>query len=359
MSATMMTVCFNHLRQQRLGMATAALSTTAATAPAAPFPSVSHLPRRHFAAAAAKSKTKTDEPDGLSYKARKAAAKQQRRETWERHQARLTRVKTRRDASPKDVKKKLFRSWFDKEVTYHHTLCRVAKREKRPWRIRVAAMVERLPVVTADVEPWEREYTDLRDYLDTYGKEYPEETGFMYAPDKPEDHIVPTDEELLAGLPFEVAPRETEADSTGDVKTRDRQLKERVYLALKTAGEGARSGPRWTLPSALTTDEETMLETAQRAVAEAVGKNLILWCPSNAPMAVNFRPYRESMPEDFRGGYFGEKVFYYRVQYDQGDVDEGAVGSEMDYAWLTRGEIVARVEEERGKHQAKFFHYML
>ena len=200
LTATMMTVCFNHLRQQRIGMATAALSTTAATAPAAPSPSVSHLPRRHFAAAAAKSKTKIDEPDGLSYKARKAAAKQQRRETWERHQARLAHLRTRRDASPKDVKKKLFRSWFDKEVTYHHTLCRVAKREKRPWRIRVAAMVERLPVVTPDVEPWEREYSDLRDYLDTYGREYPEETGFMYAPDKPEDHIVLTDEELLGEL---------------------------------------------------------------------------------------------------------------------------------------------------------------
>jgi hypothetical protein len=56
--------------------------------------------------------------------------------------------------------------------------------------------------------------------------------------------------------------------------------------------------------------------------------------------------------------YYGEKIFYYRVQYDSGDVDEGALKAD-DYAWLTREEMTERVEEERGKHQAKFFHYML
>ena len=162
------------------------------------------LPIRHFAAAAAKKSKKKDassgingDQNGLSYKERKDAAKQKRRETWDRKQQRLERLKTRRDDSPKDVLKKKFRSWYDKELMYHDKLCRLAKKESKPWRIRVAAMVERLPVVTPDIEDWEREYIVLRDYLWTFGKEYPEETGFMYAPDKPEDHIVPTDEELL------------------------------------------------------------------------------------------------------------------------------------------------------------------
>ena len=43
---------------------------------------------------------------------------------------------------------------------------------------------------------------------------------------------------------------------------------------------------------------------------------------------------------------------------DGGDVDEAAMKAD-DYAWLTREEVVDRIEEERGKHQAKFFHYML
>merc|ERR1719401_397525 len=137
----MMAICFSHLRRtlgsparsKRLGTRKQALPTIAGSASVASSPDASPLPRRHFAAAAAKTKAKkTDAPDGLSYKARKAAAKQRRREVYEAHQARLARVKIRRDASPKDVKKKLFRSWWDNELAYHHTLCRVAKREKKP-----------------------------------------------------------------------------------------------------------------------------------------------------------------------------------------------------------------------------------
>mmetsp|Transcript_55947 Transcript_55947/g.118965 ORF Transcript_55947/g.118965 Transcript_55947/m.118965 type:complete len:364 (+) Transcript_55947:82-1173(+) len=363
-----MSVYINHLRRslsssadcKRICMATATFAPLRISPSDA---SVTNLPLRHFAATAAAKKSKSgsskDDQNGLSYRARKEAAKQKRRDAWNRHQDRLERLKTRRDNSPKDVKKEIFRSWWDKEMKYHDVLRRTAKKEGKPWRIRVAATVERLPVVTPDMEPWERDYIDLRDYLWTYGREYPEECGFMFAPDKPEDHIVPTDEELLANLPFTPAPRETEADATGDVRTRDRQLKTRAYLALRTDAEGNRSGPRWTFPSAVLQQDDTMLETAQRAVSDAVGTDLVLWCPSNAPMTVNFRVYNKNLPEAFRENYYGEKIFYYRVQYDHGDVDEGAVKAGEDYAWLTREEMVERVEGERGKHQAKFFHYML
>ena len=68
-----------------------------------------------------------------------------------------------------------------------------AKREGKPLRIRVAAMVERLPVVTPDMPQWEEDYYMLRTYLDTYGREMP---GFM-PDDKGEDHIVETNEEMM------------------------------------------------------------------------------------------------------------------------------------------------------------------
>jgi uncharacterized protein YaaR (DUF327 family) len=133
----------------------------------------------------------------MSYQERKDAAKQKRRETYERTQARLANLPNRRAHSEKDVKKKLFRSWYDGELRYHNHLLRSAKKANMGWRTRVAVMVERIPIVTEDMDNWEKEYIDLRDWLLTYGKEYPEESGFMYAMDKPEDHIVPTDEELL------------------------------------------------------------------------------------------------------------------------------------------------------------------
>ena len=164
------------------------------------------IPIRNFAAAAAAAETKkskatksSSKPSVVdaSYQARKEAAKLKRRETYERTQLRLTRLASRRDHSPKDVKKQAFRSWWDNELKYHDHLLRCAKRNNQPWRIRVAAMVERLPIVVEDMPDWERDFVDLTDYLATFGKEYPEETGFMYAMDKPEDHVVPTDEELL------------------------------------------------------------------------------------------------------------------------------------------------------------------
>ena len=91
------------------------------------------------------------------------------------------------------------------------------------------------------------------------------------------------------------------------------------------------------------------------------GENLTLWCPGHAPMAVNFRVYSKNMPEEFTQNYYGEKIFYYRVQYDSGDVDENVClkNGMKDYAWLTREEIVERITEERGANQAKLFHYML
>ena len=82
-------------------------------------------------------------------------------------------------------------------MMYHNKLQRMAKKEGKPWRVRVAVMVERLPVVTPDVEEWEQDYNDLRDFLETFGKEYPAETGFMFAPDKSEDHVVESDEDMI------------------------------------------------------------------------------------------------------------------------------------------------------------------
>lgn len=360
-----MSACLNHVRRtisssavskQRLSalssnltpsITTPILSSAAAT--------LTDIPTRHFAAA--KNSNKSVPKNDLSYKDRKEAAKLKRRDTYNAKQDRLERLATRRDHAPKDVLKNKFRGWWDKEVLYHNILTRKARQAGKPWRIRVAVMVERIPIVTPDAEDWERQYWDLRDYIWTYGKVYPEETGFM-PPEKPEDHIVPTDEELLAGLPFTPAPRETEADANGDIKTRDRQLKTSVFLGIKSDAEGNKDGARWTLPSALSQNDETLLETAKRAVSDVVGKDLVLWCPSNAPMAVNFRVYNKNLPEDFRGNYYGEKTLYYRVQHDSGDVDETAVKAD-DWGWLTNDEIVEKVTEERGKHQATFFKYIL
>ena len=54
---------------------------------------------------------------------------------------------------------------------------RKARQAGMDWKIQVAVIVERLPVVTPDVEEWEQQYLDLRAYLDQFTWEYPEELG--------------------------------------------------------------------------------------------------------------------------------------------------------------------------------------
>lgn len=182
-----MSLCFNYVRRTLLSPPIRHIQSTT---PITALPT-SNLTIRSFSAAK-KPKKKQEEPT-QSWAERKAAAKAIRTERYNAHQDRLERLKTRRDNSPKDVKKNLFRGWWDNELKYHAYLVRNAKREGKPWRIRVAVMLERLPVVMPDEPQWEEDYNMLRAYLDTYGKELP---GFM-PEDKEEDHIVQTNEEML------------------------------------------------------------------------------------------------------------------------------------------------------------------
>ena len=51
--------------------------------------------------------------------------------------------------------------------------------------------------VVEDYEDYELEWMELKQYLMSFGKQYPDETKFMFEPDKPEDHIIESDEDML------------------------------------------------------------------------------------------------------------------------------------------------------------------
>jgi hypothetical protein len=107
----------------------------------------------------------------------KAAAKEQRRKRWHEKQERLSGLQTRRDGRPRDVKRKEFREWHDKRRIYQEIMDKKARQEGLDWKIKVAAVVERLPIVLPDKEPWEKDYLELRRYLDQFDFEYPSELG--------------------------------------------------------------------------------------------------------------------------------------------------------------------------------------
>lgn len=107
----------------------------------------------------------------------KADQKEVRRQRYQAKQERVAKLATRREGRARDVKKKEFAEWYDKRRIYHEIMNRKARQAGMDWKIQVAVIVERLPVVTPDVEEWEQQYLDLRAYLDQFTWEYPEELG--------------------------------------------------------------------------------------------------------------------------------------------------------------------------------------
>lgn len=265
-------------------------------------------------------------------------------------------LKTRRDGKTlRGSKRVVFRQWFEPLRQKQCFEDREARRLNLPWKIRVAAIIERLPVILPDKPQWEQEYMDLRDYLDTFGKVYPKELGFM-----PDDYQEvagnpTTEEDLLALLPEGIrpSPRETEADKVGDVKTLDRKLKERVYLAiLPRSGDEELS---WTFPTVTHEEGETLLDSAKRALKPNCG-TLDLIYMSNCPLAVDTIAY----PKHKRDQFYGEKIFYMKVQRDDGDVNPDQIlGKTQDYAWLAKDEMADRVRQQSGENAANFFNFLL
>lgn len=145
----------------------------------------------------------------------------------------------------------------------------------------------------------------------------------------------------------------TEADKSGDIQTLNRQLKTRVYLSIRPD-----DAQGWDLPTVSLNENETFLEGAKRATATVAGDDLILRCFSNCPMGVDVVEYTEE-EKKANDGFFGEKIFYMRVQYEDGDVEKSKVSKMNDWGWLARDEMAEKASAEKGEEAASFYKYML
>ncbi|CAE7860862.1 MRPL46, partial [Symbiodinium sp. KB8] len=105
---------------------------------------------------------------------------------------------------------------------------------------------------------------------------------------------------------FKAAPRETEADKIRDTKSLDRALDSRLVLLVKGA-EG-----HWSVPAGSRREGERMVEAAARHAQHALGPDVNLWFPGNAPMGVRLRVFDEATQK--ATGCYGAKVFFYRAE---------------------------------------------
>lgn len=75
-------------------------------------------------------------------------------------------------------------------------------------------------------------------------------------------------------------------------------------------------------------------------------------------MGIDVVEYSDEEKEN-NGGFFGEKIFYMRVQHEDGDVKTSKVSKMEDWGWLAREEMVEKVTAEKRDEAALFYKYML
>lgn len=294
----------------------------------------------------------------ISYWEQKKAAKERRRDLHNKRQERVQRLKVRRFGRPQDEKKVAFNRFFIRKKVNDEFMDRKARQMGLEWQIRVAVILERIPVIQPDKEEWEIEYDNLRAHLNLFGKVYPKElignvAGFNDTPheDAASSGRPMTDDEVLALLPFVPAPRETLADASGDVRTLDRKLKTNLFLVVQEQAEAT-----WQFPTVAVEPNESLLAAAKRAVPHQVGEEVEFWCPSNAPWTVELVAF-DAKEQQVKSCY-GIKTFFIKVQHDEGNVST-ADKTVHDFAWLDRQEMVDRVRLEQGDFLSQFYYYML
>jgi len=285
----------------------------------------------------------------------KQKAKDRRRELYNLKTQNRIQRKHRRNSARKNHNKKAFKRWYDPYTSHHYYLTREAKRRGLEWKHEVSVLLERLPIVTPDLEDWEKDFMSLSCHLDKYRKKsFPKELVAEFD-DSYEDKAY-TMEEILELLPegLKLMPRETEADETGFYRTLDRKLKTRVYLAIRPNDEKG-----WMVPTVDLKSNETLVDGAKRAVEKVSSRSndLVIRCFGNAPMGVSLKANDKGSDTD---GIFGTKTFFMKVQYESGNVYENELNKVMgDWGWLDRREIAERIKQEKGENIGLFYHHLL
>jgi large subunit ribosomal protein L46 len=208
-------------------------------------------------------------------------------------------------------------------ATWARHMSRLNAKGTRPIGVQVAPtpyfgnmIVERLPWVAPLPEPWEAEY-----------QQWSDERRQKFLKKLPESLVNPKAdfEERDAGEVFDPAPRETEADKTGDQRTMHRKLDEFLFLVVQDAKSG-----EWGFPRREHADGETMREVARQAMEEAVGDSVETYLVGNAPLG-HF--YEAKAGAEGKEGGEGTN-FYHRAQWLDGTLK--LESTYKDYKWLTK-----------------------
>lgn len=209
------------------------------------------------------------------------------------------------------------------------------------WRLVTASILHRYPVVTSDVEQWEQDMYDVEEKIMKKKREaFMEQVGGTDAQFIPDSY--PEPDEILQSMPFQPAPRITEADLNNDRRSLERQLPRSLFLLVKRS----RSDKAWQFPQGKLIGEETMRKGAERVLDRAVG-NVRRYFISNAPIGHYCYEYPEELQRQRQ--QFGAKVFFYRAQLIEGDI-RLETRLYTDFAWIVREEVGEYVDPDMAEY---------
>ncbi|KAF9052771.1 39S mitochondrial ribosomal protein L46-domain-containing protein [Panaeolus papilionaceus] len=133
-----------------------------------------------------------------------------------------------------------------------------------------------------------------------------------------------------------LAPRKHESDTTGDVKSLDRQGQRNLYLLLKATDSAGKS--TWRFPQGDVEKGQLLHQAAQKDLHAECGDNMDSWIVGRIPIGVYQPPtVPQSTPETPE-----HYVFFFKGHIMAGQVKPEGKGVE-DFAWLTKEEIETRV----------------
>ena len=200
-------------------------------------------------------------------------------------------------------------------------------------------IVERLPFVIPPPPQWEMEYqTWSHERAMKFRKEMPEELV------NPKTDFEDTESEHET---FVEAPRETEADKSGDVRTMHRRMDEFLFLVVQERSTG-----EWGFPKRVHAEGETMREVAKKAMDECVGDSIETFLVGNAPLGHFLESKAGGAPAAKGGGGGGGgggegggggkpaggggkgTNFYHRAQWLDGELQ--LQDKYKDFKWLTK-----------------------
>ncbi|KAG1904069.1 39S mitochondrial ribosomal protein L46-domain-containing protein [Suillus fuscotomentosus] len=135
----------------------------------------------------------------------------------------------------------------------------------------------------------------------------------------------------------EAMPRVHEADINSDFKNLNRRGQRNLYLLLQKQENGTAV---WKFPQGIVDRGELLHHAATRGLEVECGNNMDTWIVSRNPIGVFHPPSPAST-----GGAEEDVVFFYKAHIMAGQVRPNRTHTQ-DFAWLTKGEIKTRVDED-------------